>query len=157
MCAKVKIHTRVSYWMLFSPFIVAAFVLVHTKLSYYYQAIPWIAHTQYKVKELHNCSDAARFCNQWLSLFPDFKTPDIHFSMLHGGGHSRYNLLPPSWTTKTKRYGSPEDGGKVLIPLDQFNKGATCIVYSLGSNKMVDFEVSILEETHCTVYTFDCT
>ncbi|CAF0990968.1 unnamed protein product [Didymodactylos carnosus] len=55
-----------------------------------------------------------------------------------------------------KRYGSSLDTGKLLCDIKQL-KNDSCIIYSLGSNNEFDFEKSLAEQTHCQIYTFDCT
>lgn len=53
------------------------------------------------------------------------------------------------------RYPPEHDGGKVLCALAELH--APCVIYSLGSNLNFDFELSMLNNTPCEIFTFDCT
>lgn len=53
-----------------------------------------------------------------------------------------------------RRYGEPSDGGKWVCALDTLR--APCIIYSLGSNRQVDFEDEMVRNTVCDIFTFDC-
>lgn len=75
---------------------------------------------------------------------------------------SRFDVMMPAIPhacPSLKRVGSEWDGGKLICGLDQIpdSQERPCIVYSLGSNNQWDFEESIHENTHCRVFTFDCT
>jgi hypothetical protein len=48
-----------------------------------------------------------------------------------------------------------DDGGKVLCAVDALK--APCVIYSLGSLLMFDFESAMFEHTPCEIHTFDCT
>ena len=66
-----------------------------------------------------------------------------------------------------QRFGEAENGargdtGKLLCEIDLLDawsrlSGRPCIIYSLGSNNQFDFEVAIVRQTQCQVFTFDCT
>jgi hypothetical protein len=53
------------------------------------------------------------------------------------------------------RYGGEADGGKWLCSMAELK--APCIVYSLGSWGVFDFEEAIASSTPCETFTFDCT
>ncbi|UJR19164.1 hypothetical protein I4U23_022294 [Adineta vaga] len=68
------------------------------------------------------------------------------------------DMLPcPYNNNQMKRYGLSDDGGKFLCGLEILSLTDSCTVYSLGSGNHFTFEESILAQTNCTVYTFDCT
>ncbi|EFN52275.1 hypothetical protein CHLNCDRAFT_139206 [Chlorella variabilis] len=57
-----------------------------------------------------------------------------------------------------RRLGDDGDGGKWLCQVAGSGGGRpghTCVVYSVGSNRQVDFEIAMLKEG-CEVHTFDC-
>ena len=62
--------------------------------------------------------------------------------------HSRYGL---------KRYGNTSDSGKILCGVENMQGLDKCVVYSLGSNNMFDFEQAISDQTLCEIHTYDCT
>ncbi|UJR19321.1 hypothetical protein I4U23_022450 [Adineta vaga] len=66
-------------------------------------------------------------------------------------------LACPYNNNHMKRYGLPDDTGKLLCGLEILSSDDSCTVYSLGSGNDFRFEESILAQTKCTVYTFDCT
>jgi hypothetical protein len=66
--------------------------------------------------------------------------------------------LPCPYNNNTmKRYGNSRDSGKILCGLEALSLNDVCVVYSLGSANDFGFEDSILANSRCTVYTFDCT
>ncbi|CAF1061476.1 unnamed protein product [Didymodactylos carnosus] len=66
--------------------------------------------------------------------------------------------LPCSYNGSLKRYGTTRDTGKFLCGLDKLSPETNnCIIYSLGSGGSFDFEESVLKQTQCQMYTFDCT
>ena len=72
-----------------------------------------------------------------------------------------WRILPATITCggTLKRYGDrgDTDGGKWLCNLDALRAAPGCIIYSLGSNGDFSFEIEMLVETSCEIYTFDCT
>ena len=73
--------------------------------------------------------------------------------------HARFDASPPvARCAPLTRLGAGVtrgDGGKWLCGQAALTPG--CIIYSLGSNNEWDFEVAVLAETPCEVFTFDCT
>ena len=71
--------------------------------------------------------------------------------------HLAFNPQKPfPCPTQIKRYGGTNfggDGGKLLCGLDLFR--SPCVVYSLGSSNIFDFEEAILS-TGCEFRVFDC-
>jgi hypothetical protein len=66
--------------------------------------------------------------------------------------------LPCPYNNNTmKRYGHWRDSGKILCGLEALSPEDICVVYSLGSGNDFEFERSVLSNSRCTVYTFDCT
>ncbi|UJR19218.1 hypothetical protein I4U23_022347 [Adineta vaga] len=67
-------------------------------------------------------------------------------------------LLPcPYNNNQMKRYGLSVDSGKWICGLEVLSPSDSCTVYSLGSANDFQFEESVLGQTKCLAYTFDCT
>jgi len=66
--------------------------------------------------------------------------------------------IGPSCSTVLEAYGKG-DGEKRACSLSQIARtaGRNCIIYSIGSNNMWEFEEDIFQRTTCRVETFDCT
>ena len=56
-----------------------------------------------------------------------------------------------------EKVGSMSDGGKWVCGVDSFLQRPSCVVYSFGSKGDTSFEESIIENTACSVWTFDPT
>lgn len=73
--------------------------------------------------------------------------------------HERFKSFAPFVSCpegqNLKRWGSSGDGGKWLCGIEKLKKG--CVIYSLGSANVYDFEEAMLESTPCSIHTFDCT
>lgn len=73
--------------------------------------------------------------------------------------HARFDASPPVVPClPLTRLGAGEtrgDGGKWLCGQKALTPG--CVIYSLGSNNEWDFEIALLAETPCDIFTFDCT
>jgi Methyltransferase domain len=73
-------------------------------------------------------------------------------------GHQRFAPFSPLFQCKdvSSIGGRPEDDtSKLVCGVNQLQEG--CIVYSIGSNNQWEFEMDIVKQTPCSVYTFDCT
>lgn len=72
-------------------------------------------------------------------------------------GSDRYVRGPVKPGGGLQRYGGDVDGAKWLCKLDQHNVHDTnCVIYSLGSYGVFDFEEAMLDATTCHMYSFDC-
>eukprot|EP00294_Goniomonas_avonlea_P010978 CAMPEP_0114561708 /NCGR_PEP_ID=MMETSP0114-20121206/12145_1 /TAXON_ID=31324 /ORGANISM="Goniomonas sp, Strain m" /LENGTH=390 /DNA_ID=CAMNT_0001747355 /DNA_START=1 /DNA_END=1170 /DNA_ORIENTATION=+ len=56
-----------------------------------------------------------------------------------------------------KMYGTNHGTAKAICGLELLKDDDKCMVYSLGSNNLFDFETAVTEQTKCQVHTFDCT
>jgi hypothetical protein len=108
------------------------------------------------------CALAAQYAGQWDELFAYQADVSLQWWIQeHSVG--RFALLPPFYRPAClKRYGAPgSDNTKLLMDVSAQVRGANpaspCTVFSIGGNKQVEFEQSILDNTPCNVYTFDCT
>lgn len=102
---------------------------------------------------MQSCSAARAAADEWLLLFPVVSDSDAF--LLHSGGHSKLDLLPPVWGgAPVRRYGPVGDGAKWLLDVDD---RTPCVIYSLGSNLQTEFEEAVLADTPCDVVTLDCT
>lgn len=73
-------------------------------------------------------------------------------------GHRRFAPFSPLLQCKdvTSIGGQPgEDTSKLVCGLKNLQEG--CIVYSIGGNNQWEFELDIVKQTPCVVYTLDCT
>jgi hypothetical protein len=78
-----------------------------------------------------------------------------------GTGHELFDMAIPTYMcdfNDVRRVGAWGEGGKWLCFLPD-GRGDPCIVYSMGSNNLFDFEEGIRKWTNkgCQVHTFDCT
>ncbi|CAF1163175.1 unnamed protein product [Rotaria sordida] len=56
-----------------------------------------------------------------------------------------------------QRYGNKTDSGKILCGIKNLNLLDKCVIYSLGSNNIFDFEQEMSNQTLCEIHTYDCT
>jgi Methyltransferase domain len=73
-------------------------------------------------------------------------------------GHQRFAPFSPLFQCKdvSSIGGRPEeDTSKLVCGVKNLQEG--CIVYSIGGNNQWEFELDIVKQTPCSVYTFDCT
>lgn len=70
-------------------------------------------------------------------------------------------MMPPvEGACEMQRIGLKDgDGGKFVCGIQDIpdNKDRPCIIYSIGSNHVWDFEEDAYNSTRCTIHTFDCT
>lgn len=72
--------------------------------------------------------------------------------------HERFKPFSPLFkcTDVTSIGGGPQDDtSKLVCGMTNLKEG--CIVYSIGGNNQWEFELDIVKQTPCSVYTFDCT
>jgi FkbM family methyltransferase len=67
-------------------------------------------------------------------------------------------IFKPTWNCLAKeRVGNKFDGGKWHCNINAIRKHPRCIVYSLGSNADVGYELAIRDRTDCEIHVFDPT
>lgn len=69
-----------------------------------------------------------------------------------------YFIFKPIWNCPfEERIGEIFDGGKWLCNVDRLERDKSCIIYSFGSNGLVEFETDIRRKTNCVIHIFDPT
>lgn len=70
--------------------------------------------------------------------------------------YTTFNYAPPRTRASCDlhRYGNEGEGGKIACSMNSLP--SSCIIYSLGSHDIWDFEEAMLKSTHCIIHTFDC-
>ncbi len=66
-------------------------------------------------------------------------------------------VFPDACLTQLKQLGKTRDEEKQICWDEQVFQNLDCVVFSIGSNNQWTFEQSVISETKCKVYTFDCT
>jgi len=108
------------------------------------------------------------------SMIPDRSAPFVPRPFIFRDHKARYEKiknhtlnLPGGWwpypffeslyecTHGEDRVGDPGDGGKWICGMSTLLQVPKCIVYSMGSNGVHDFEDIILQYTQCEIHTFD--
>ncbi len=95
-------------------------------------------------------------------VVPESPDKENSFELLYGStkdiGYRFLDLVYPTdhpFPCKSiKPYGDNVGTQKFLCGLEQLDE---CIIYSLGSNNLFDFERAISKKTNCKVHIFDCT
>lgn len=88
----------------------------------------------------------------------DFRTSLIkkgHRSHWDVSDHARFGMNPDVQTCGPMVRLGEGDGGKWTCNLPSLQPG--CVIYSVGSDYNVQWEIDILNVTPCEVFTFDCT
>lgn len=108
--------------------------------------------------ELDSTFNARRDARQKISRLPSA----LNFDHERG----RYDLFEPEANCLTeerfgsvKRFQAVGDGPKFVCGVDMIKelKKGDCLVYSLGSNNKIDYEIAIRAHMGCEVHTFDPT
>jgi hypothetical protein len=76
---------------------------------------------------------------------------EVHFA----NAHERLIAPQEQACEPQVRYPPEHDGGKVVCALAKLR--SPCVIYSLGSNLNFAFEFSMVNNTACDIFTFDCT
>ena len=104
---------------------------------------------------VHGHSGSAAFCTS-LEQFKAAHWP--YWYELPSNTTRAYDLHEPTWNCEVKERVPPSfgDGPKHVCGVDAIKKRTQCLVYSFGSNGVVDFETAIKARLpNCEIHTFD--